>query len=115
MLELINSRAPVVTLVGKSSLFQVKEILQTTPERNLELIANSLAYLKPQVQELFYDAEHFFDAFKEDRDYALKTLEAAVRGGAHCLVLCDTNGGTHHFRVCRHHQGGQKATIRRLP
>jgi 2-isopropylmalate synthase len=94
MLELINSRAPVVTLVGKSSLFQVKEILQTTPERNLELITNSLAYLKPQVQELFYDAEHFFDAFKEDRHYAIKTLEAAVRGGAQCLVLCDTNGGT---------------------
>ena len=94
MLELINSKAPVVTLVGKSSLFQVKEILQTTPERNLELIANSLAYLKPQVQELFYDAEHFFDAFKEDREYALKTLEAALRGGAGVLVLCDTNGGT---------------------
>ena len=94
MLELINSRAPVVTLVGKSSLFQVKEILQTTPERNLELIADSLAYLKPQVQELLYDAEHFFDGFKEDQDYALKTLEAAVRGGTQCLVLCDTNGGT---------------------
>ena len=94
MLELINSRAPVVTLVGKSSLFQVKEILQTTPERNLELIADSLAYLKPQVQGLLYDAEHFFDGFKEDQDYALKTLEAAVRGGTQCLVLCDTNGGT---------------------
>jgi len=84
----------VVTLFGKSSLFQVKEILQTTPERNLELITGSLAYLKPRVEELFYDAEHFFDGFKDNRDYALKALEAAVAGGAQILVLCDTNGGT---------------------
>jgi 2-isopropylmalate synthase len=94
MQELLLSGAPVVTLVGKSSVFQVKEILQTTLERNLELITNSLSYLKPQVQELFYDAEHFFDGFSEDRNYALKTLEAAVAGGAQCLILCDTNGGT---------------------
>ncbi len=94
MQELLISLAPVVTLFGKSSLFQVTEILQTTPERNLELITGSLAYLKPRVEELFYDAEHFFDAFKEDRDYALKTLEAALNGGAQILVLCDTNGGT---------------------
>ena len=84
----------MVTIFGKSSLFQVKEVLQTTPERNLELISHSLGYLKPRVEELFYDAEHFFDGFKEDRDYALKTLEAAVAGGAQVLVLCDTNGGT---------------------
>ncbi|MEJ5328562.1 MAG: citramalate synthase [Desulfobaccales bacterium] len=92
--ELVKSRAPVVTIFGKSSLFQVREILQTTPERNLELITNSLAYLKPRVEELFYDAEHFFDGFKEDKEYALRTLEAALAGGADCLVLCDTNGGT---------------------
>ena len=92
--ELLLSRAQVITIFGKSSLFQVKEILQTTPERNLELISHSLGYLKPRVQELFYDAEHFFDGFKEDRDYALKTLKAAVAGGAQVLVLCDTNGGT---------------------
>jgi len=92
--ELLISRAPVVTIFGKSSVFQVKEILQTTLERNLEIITDSLAHLKPRVEELFYDAEHFFDGFKEDREYALQTLEAAVRGGADCLVLCDTNGGT---------------------
>lgn len=92
--ELLISRAPVVTIFGKSSVFQVKEILQTTLERNLEIITHSLAYLKSRVEELFYDAEHFFDGFKEDREYALRTLEAAVAGGAHCLVLCDTNGGT---------------------
>jgi 2-isopropylmalate synthase len=94
MQELLISLAPVVTLFGKSSLFQVKEILQTTPERNLELITDSLAYLKPRVEELFYDAEHFFDGFKDDRDYALRTLAAAEAGGAEILVLCDTNGGT---------------------
>jgi 2-isopropylmalate synthase len=92
--ELLLSRAPVVTIFGKSSVFQVKEILQTTRERNLELIADSLRYLKPRVEELIYDAEHFFDGFKEDREYALSTLQAALEGGAHCLVLCDTNGGT---------------------
>ncbi len=92
--ELLISLAPVMTLFGKSSLFQVREILQTTPERNLELITESLAYLKPRVEELFYDAEHFFDGFKDDRNYALKTLQAALDGGAQCLVLCDTNGGT---------------------
>lgn len=94
MQELLISLAPVVTIFGKSSLFQVREILQTTPERNMELITGSLAYLKPRVQELFYDAEHFFDAFKEDRDYAIKTLKAALNGGAEVLILCDTNGGT---------------------
>src|SRR4030042_957088 len=94
MQELLISLAPVVTIFGKSSLFQVKEILQTTPERNLELITGSLSYLRPRVEELFYDAEHFFDGFKDDRDYALKSLEAALNGGADYLVLCDTNGGT---------------------
>jgi 2-isopropylmalate synthase len=92
--ELLLARAPVVTIFGKSSVFQVKEILQTTLERNLELITDSLAYVKPRTEELFYDAEHFFDGFKDDRDYALKTLDAAMAGGAQCLVLCDTNGGT---------------------
>jgi 2-isopropylmalate synthase len=92
--ELLLARAPVITIFGKSSVFQVKEILQTTPARNLEIITNSLAYVKPRVEELFYDAEHFFDGFIDNRDYALKTLEAAVKGGAQVLVLCDTNGGT---------------------
>ena len=92
--ELLLSRAQVVTIFGKSSLFQVKEILQTTPERNLELIRHSLSYVRARVAELFYDAEHFFDGFKDDPEYALESLEAAVAGGAQCLVLCDTNGGT---------------------
>jgi 2-isopropylmalate synthase len=94
MQELLLARTPVITIFGKSSLFQVKEVLKSTPERNLELITGSLAYLKPKVEELIYDAEHFFDAFKEDKSYALKTLQAAVDGGADIVVLCDTNGGT---------------------
>ena len=94
MQELLLSRAPVITIFGKSSPFQVKEVLRTTLERNLELITNTLAYLKPRVEELIYDAEHFFDGFTEDREYALSSLQAAVDGGAGTLVLCDTNGGT---------------------
>src|SRR3974390_748723 len=94
MQELLLSRAPVITIFGKSSPFQVKEVLRTTLERNLELITSSLAYIKPRVEELIYDAEHFFDGLKEDREYALASLQAAVDGGAEILVLCDTNGGT---------------------
>jgi 2-isopropylmalate synthase len=92
--ELLISRMPVITIFGKSWDFHVKDVLQTTLERNLELITHSLRYLKPRVEELFYDAEHFFDGFKANKEYALKTLEAAVAGKANCLVLCDTNGGT---------------------
>ena len=92
--ELLISKAPVVTIFGKSWNLHVKEVLRTTLERNLELITHSLRYLKPHVQELFYDAEHFFDGFQSDPEYALKTLEAALAGGADCLVLCETNGGT---------------------
>jgi len=92
-LELLISKAPVVTIFGKSWDLHVKEVLRTTPERNLEIITHSLRYLKPHVQELFYDAEHFFDGFLSDPEYALRTLEAALAGGADCLVLCETNGG----------------------
>lgn len=91
--ELLISQAPVVTIFGKSWNLHVKEVLRTTLERNLEIITHSLRYLKPHVQELFYDAEHFFDGFQADPEYALKTLEAALAGGADCLVLCETNGG----------------------
>jgi 2-isopropylmalate synthase len=97
--ELLISKAPVVTIFGKTWDLHVKEVLRTTLERNLEIIRHSLAYLKPHVQELFYDAEHFFDGFQADPEYAIKTLEAALAGGADCLVLCETNGGTITSRV----------------
>lgn len=92
--RLLASKTPVVTIFGKSWTFHVEKVLQTTLARNLELIANSLRYLSSQVEEVIYDAEHFFDGFKADKDYALQTLKAAVDGGAKCLALCDTNGGT---------------------
>ena len=90
----IAARTPVATLFGKSWIVHVRDALHTTPERNLELIRDSLARLKPHVESLFYDAEHFFDGFRDDPQYALATLEKAVEGGADCLVLCDTNGGS---------------------
>lgn len=90
---LIAAKTPVVTIFGKSWTVHVRDALNTTLERNLELIRDSLTYLRPHVQTLFYDAEHFFDGFKNDPEYALTTLEKAKEGGAECLILCDTNGG----------------------
>ncbi len=90
---LIEANTPVVTIFGKSWDLHVEEGLRTTLQKNLEIIYDSVAYLKDQGKEVIYDAEHFFDGFYANEDYALKTLEAAARGGADCLVLCDTNGG----------------------
>ncbi len=90
---LLNAKTPVVTIFGKSWTVHVRDALLTTLERNLELIHHSLAHLRPHVQTLFYDAEHFFDGFRADPEYALATLGKAVEGGAECLILCDTNGG----------------------
>ncbi|GKT09828.1 citramalate synthase [Desulforhabdus sp. TSK] len=90
---LLAAKTPVVTVFGKSWTVHVKEALHTTMEHNLQLIHDSLAYLRPHVKTLFYDAEHFFDGFKADREYALRTLEKAREAGADCLILCDTNGG----------------------
>jgi 2-isopropylmalate synthase len=92
--RLIEARTPVTTIYGKSWDFQVTEALNTTPEENLSMISDSVAHLLPHFEEVIYDAEHFFDGFKGNRAYAIKTLQAAERAGAKCLVLCDTNGGT---------------------
>lgn len=93
------SETPVVTLVGKSSPFQVHEVLRTTLEDNCDLIHESVLYLKGRGREIVYDAEHFFDGFKADSEYALLTLQAALQGGADWLTLCDTNGGTMYWEV----------------
>src|ERR1051325_6146528 len=85
---------PVMTIVGKTWTLHVTEILRTTLEENLAMIEDSARYLVAQGREVIYDAEHFFDGYKADPDYALKTLAAALRGGAANLTLCDTNGGT---------------------
>lgn len=90
---LLDAKTSVITLFGKSWPVHVKDALHTTLERNLEIIGGSLAYLRPHVKTLFYDAEHFFDGFKADPEYALSTLRVARENGADCLILCDTNGG----------------------
>ncbi len=98
---LIDSRTPVCTIFGKSWTLHVKEVLQTTREDNLRIIEQSVAYLKANGKRVIYDAEHFFDGYKADSSYALETLQAAVRGGAEIVVLCDTNGGTMPWEVER--------------
>jgi len=106
---LLKADTRVITLFGKSWDLHVKEALKITPEENLDLICDSLAYLKERVEELLYDAEHFFDGYKANPEYALKTLKAAQEAGAECLILCDTNGGTlpdelvEIFRDVKHH------------
>ncbi|HRP03933.1 MAG TPA: citramalate synthase, partial [Opitutaceae bacterium] len=87
---LIESGMPVCTIVGKTWLLHVTEILRTTPEENLAMIEDSIRHLTANGREVIYDAEHFFDGFKTDPDYALKTLAAALKGGAGNLSLCDT-------------------------
>ncbi len=91
---LLEAGTPVITIFGKSWLLHVLEVLNTTPEENLAMIRESVQYLKSKEKEVIYDAEHFFDGYKDSTDYAFKTIEAAVEGGASVIVLCDTNGGT---------------------
>ena len=91
---LLESGMPVLTIVGKTWTLHVTEILRTTLEENLAMIEDSTRHLVAQGREVVYDAEHFFDGYKSDPDYALRTLAAAHRGGASNLTLCDTNGGT---------------------
>ena len=92
--ELVAAETPVVTLFGKSWLLHVTEVLGATPDENLDMIAESIAFLVDRGREAVYDAEHYFDGYKADRDYALATLRAARQAGSRSLVLCDTNGGT---------------------
>ena len=90
---LIDAGTPVVTIFGKTWLLHVTEVLRVAPEENLAMIEDSVRFLKQQGREVIYDAEHFFDGYVDNPEYALKTLEAAVCGGADNLSLCDTNGG----------------------
>ncbi|HEU0168772.1 MAG TPA: citramalate synthase, partial [Chloroflexota bacterium] len=91
---LIDSDAKVLCIVGKSSAWQVREVLGTTPDENLEMVGESIAYLKSKGRRAFYDAEHFFDGFKADPEYSKRCLQVAAAAGVDCIVLCDTNGGT---------------------
>jgi 2-isopropylmalate synthase len=92
--ELVAAETPVVTIFGKSWLLHVIEVLGATPNENLDMIADSVRFIVDRGRESVYDAEHFFDGYKADRDYALSTLRAARQAGSRTLVLCDTNGGT---------------------
>ena len=94
LITLLDSGMPVMTIVGKTWDLHVTEILRTTLEENLAMIEESTRFLVSQGREVIYDAEHFFDGYRADPDYAMKTLAAALRGGASNLTLCDTNGGS---------------------
>ena len=93
MQELLRAGIKIVTLVGKSWKSQVEKVLHTSLEENLRLIEESCGFFSSQGHQVFYDAEHFFDGFKDDSDYALSTLQSALLGGAVRIILCDTNGG----------------------
>ncbi len=91
---LIAAETPAVAIFGKSWTLHVTQVLSTTLDENLRIIADSVAYLKSQGREVIYDAEHFFDGYRADSEYALKTVMTAAAAGADWIVLCDTNGGS---------------------
>jgi 2-isopropylmalate synthase len=91
---MLNAGTPVCTVFGKTWTLHVTDVLRTTLEDNLRMIEESVAYLRQNDRRVIYDAEHFFDGYKADANYAIDTLKAAVRGGAETVVMCDTNGGT---------------------
>jgi len=93
MRQILEAETPVVTIVGKSWLLHVTEVLRAKPDENLAMIADTVRYLKDQGRTVIYDAEHAFDGFKEEPEYAMATWQAAEKAGAECIVLCDTNGG----------------------
>jgi len=91
---LLDSEAPLVTIVGKTWDLHVRDVLNTTLEENLNMIADSVSYCKAAGREVFYDAEHYFDGLRHNGEYAIRTLQAAQSAGAAVIILCDTNGGT---------------------
>ncbi len=94
LMALVAAKPDVATIVGKTCEIQVREALRTTPEKYLQVVEDSVAWLKKSIKEVFFDAEHFFDGFARNKEYSLKVLGKAVAGGADVLVLCDTNGGS---------------------
>jgi 2-isopropylmalate synthase len=94
MKALMDAKTSVVTIVGKTSDFHVLEVLRVSLEENLAMIRETVAYFREAGREVIYDAEHFFDGWKANPEYAKKTIQAAVEGGAAIVVMCDTNGGS---------------------
>src|SRR5882762_8464845 len=90
---LLEAETPVITLYGKTWLLHVKEVLRTTPDENLAMIADTIRFLKAKGKFVVYDAEHGFDGYKDNSEYAIATYQAAEKAGADIVVLCDTNGG----------------------
>ena len=93
LLALADAGVKVATIVGKSSALQVTQVLETSLEENLSMVADSIRYLKGKGLTVFFDAEHFFDGFKANPSYSLRVVEVAAEAGADAVVLCDTNGG----------------------
>ncbi len=91
---MLEAETSAVTIFGKSSTLHVEAVLETTLEENLRMISESVAYLRAHGRRVFYDAEHFFDGYRDDPEYAVQTLRAAADAGAECVILCDTNGGS---------------------
>ena len=91
--KLLAAQTPAVCVVGKTWALHVTEVFQVSLEENLAMIADTVAYLKKNGREVLYDAEHFFDSYKDDPEYSLKTVKAASDAGADLVVLCETNGG----------------------
>ncbi|MCF6155042.1 MAG: citramalate synthase [Candidatus Brocadia sp.] len=91
---LLMADTPVVTIVGKSWDFQVKNVLKVSLDENLKMVSDTIAFLRGEGREVFFDAEHFFDGYKKNREYALRVLQEAQLSGANAIVLCDTNGGS---------------------
>jgi len=96
---LLAAETPVCTIFGKTWNMHVTEVLRTSLEENLRMVEESVAFLQQNDRRVIYDAEHFFDGYKADSEYALETLRAAVRGGAETVALCDTNGGSMPWEV----------------
>ncbi len=94
VIALLEAETPVITIFGKSWELHTRQALGVDEEQNLAMISETVAYLKQHDREVLYDAEHFFDGYEANPDFALRTLEAAHKAGADALVLCDTNGGT---------------------
>src|SRR6516164_7708338 len=93
MRQILEAKTPVVTIVGKTWLLHVTEVLRAKPDENLAMIGDTIRFLKDHGKTVIYDAEHSFDGYKDAPEYALATWEAAEKAGAECVVLCDTNGG----------------------
>ncbi len=111
---LLKAQTGVVTLVGKTSARHVTQVLETTLEENLKMVAESIAYLKNKGLVVFLDAEHFFDGYKDDPEYSLQTIKAACQAGVDVLVLCDTNGGSLPEEIARFVGDVKKATGARV-